>query len=302
MISIIRKFIYSLPVKIRIPLLKKVSLLYYDAGLGDTMLVAAVAREIKKHYGMRVKVTVNCKKSELLQNNPYINNISNRYDGIDLNYHYGTLRSTNHFDSNLIDIMCHKVGINSPEHTVDLFLTDEEIANAKNTISKINTPFITIQTTSGSFDAGRKLWPNNYWEELINNLISKNISIVQLGGEKDTPIEGTVNLINKLSIRESAALISLADIHIGVVSSLMHIAEAVNTSAIILFGGFERYRAHDYKNIIPLESHIDCSPCGLINTNMEPCPNDNKCMKEIKPEDAIRAIEGIIKTKDVNHA
>ncbi len=302
MLKFLRKLLYSLPVKIRIPLLKKVSLLYYDAGLGDTLLVAAVAREIKKKYGEKIKITVNCAKQDLLKNNPYINNISNRYDGIDLNYHYGKHRSTNHFDTNLIDIMCNKVGITKPEHSVDLFLSDEEISNAKSILADVNLPFITLQTTSGFFDAGRKLWPDEYWKKLIDHLKNENITIVQLGGKEDIPIDGTINLINKLSIRESAAIISLAELHIGIVSSLMHIAEAVNTKAIILFGGFERYGAHDYNHITPIESNIDCSPCGLINTKMTPCTNDMKCMREISPEIVIRKIRSIINMEKLSHA
>lgn len=281
--SILRKIIYSLPVYIRIPLLKKVSLLYYNSGLGDSLLVAAVAREVKKKYGNKIEVTVNCVPKELLRNNPYIDQMSNRYDGIDLNYHFGKLRSTQHFNTNLLDIMCSKIGIKKPTHTVDLFLNNEELKGAEEAVKHLKHPLITIQTTSGNFDAQRKWWPQKYWEELVNKLKHMGATVIQLGSREDIILPGVINFVDKLSIRESAAIISLSNLHIGIVSSLMHIAEAVETKSIILFGGFERYAAHDYKYIIPIESNIECSPCGIINTNMEPCPINNKCMNEIKP-------------------
>lgn len=299
--SLIRKLIYSLPVNIRILLLKKISLLYYKAGIGDTLMVSAVVREIKKKYGEKIIVTVNCDKNELLKNNPYIDNLSNRYDGIDLNYHYGRSRSTDHFDTNLIDIMCHKVNIKNPEHTVNIFLEENEIEKAKEILKNIKKPLVTIQTTSGPFDAGRKLWPPNYWQELIKRLTDKGYSILQLGSKDDILINGVINMLGKTSIRESAAIISLADLHIGIVSSLMHISEAVSTAAIILFGGFERYKAHDYKNIIPFESFIECSPCGVINTSMDPCPYYNKCMKEISVNTVFERADKLLSSGVINN-
>jgi len=44
----LHKIFYSLPVSWRIRLKKKVAILYDQAGYGDTLLVGAVAREIKK--------------------------------------------------------------------------------------------------------------------------------------------------------------------------------------------------------------------------------------------------------------
>lgn len=302
MIKFLRKLIYSFPASVRIRLLKKVSLLYHDAGLGDTLLVAAVAREIKKYYGNQIKITVNCEKIELLQHNKYIDIISNRYDGIDLNYHYGKTRSTKHFDNNLIDIMCYKVGIKKTEHTVDLFLTDNEKDSAKNELSTYKKPIVTIQTTSGQFDAGRKLWTHQNWTDLVKMLNNASITTIQLGGPLDEKITGTINLIEQKTIRESAAILSQVDLHIGIVSSLMHVAEAVSIPAIILFGGFERYSAHDYKNIIPLESDIECSPCGVTNTNMTPCPFDKKCMLNITPLDVFNRVERILHNKEYKNA
>lgn len=299
--SLLRKIIYSLPINIRITLLKKVSLLYYKAGIGDTLMVAAVAREIKKKYGNKIKVTVNCNKNELLENNPYIDNLNNHYDGIDMNYHYGDSRSTNHFDTNLIDIMCHKVNIKKAEHTVDIFLKENEIRKAEEILSTFKRPLITIQTTSGPFDAGRKLWPLEYWKELVEKLSNKGYSIIQLGSTDDSSIEGTINMTGKTTLRESASIISLANLHIGIVSSLMHISEAVSTTALILFGGFERYKAHDYKNIIPFESFVDCSPCGVINTNMSPCSYNNKCMKEISVDTVFKKAEELLSSGVMNN-
>jgi ADP-heptose:LPS heptosyltransferase len=273
---------HSLSIPWQIRLKKEVALLYNEAGYGDTLMVGAVAREIKRRYG-KVRITVNRVKEELLRNNPNIDNIGQRYNGIDVNYHYGRFNVGKHFERNIIDVMCQKVGIRNPSHSVNIFLTDEEVDYAHSVMDNLEKPAITIQTTADSFDNGRKLWPEGYWVELVELLINKKCSVIQIGGSEERPIKGAYNFLGKQDIRRSIAMIQAADIHIGIVSSLMHGTAAVNTSAVILYGGFERYTNHDYKNIIPIESDISCAPCIEAYTVMEKCPNNNQCMKDITP-------------------
>lgn len=279
------KLFHKLPVPLQIRLRKKVSLMYNEAGYGDTLMVGAVAREIKNKYGS-VHITVNRTKGELLKNNPYIDSTGGRYTDIDLNYHYETKNnsSTSSLNRNLIEVMCKKVGIPNPSHSVNIFLTDNENDYAKKQIENLEPPVITIHTTPDSFDNGRKLWPVEYWEELITMLKKKICSVIQLGGSGEQHIKGTVDLTGKQDIRHSIAIIKAANLHIGIVSSLMHGAAAAGTEAIILFGGFERYLLHGYKNIHPIESHIECSPCIQAHTKIEKCPLNNQCMQEITPE------------------
>lgn len=283
----------ALPVSWQIHLRKKVSLLYDEAGYGDTIMVGAVAREIKEKYG-NVKITVNRTKEELLSHNPNIDKTGQRYNGIDLNYHYGKYNTGKHFEKNLIDVMCKKVGIRSPSHSVDIYLTKDENDYAHSQIDRLKKPVITIHTTSDSFDNDRKLWPIEYWRKLIKMLLSKEYTVVQLGSSCEQYIEGAYNLIDKQDIRRAIAIIKAADLHIGIVSSLMHGAAAAGTPAIILYGGFERYFIHNYKNIHPIESHIACSPCIQAHTNIEKCPLNNQCMQEITPETVFEKVLEIL--------
>ena len=291
MIKVLKYFFRTLPISYQIKLKKRVSLFYYDAGFGDTLLIAAVAREVKRKYGNKIKVTVNTQKHNLLLNNPNIDTISNRHYGIDLNYHYGKYQAHNSFTENLIEIMCKKVAINNPEHKVDIYLSEKEISAAQKKVSNIKKPFVTIQAISGSFDAGRKLWPIEQWIDLVSKLNNLGITVIQLGSENENYIQGTTNMTHLKEIRESVAIINEASLHIGVVSSFMHAAAATNTDSIILFGGFEKYSAHQYINITPIESNIECAPCGKTNQKILPCPNNNRCMNEIPPEKIIEIVK-----------
>jgi len=292
---IVSELFHALPVSWRIRLRKKVSLLYYEAGYGDTLLAGAVAREIKKHYGA-VFVTVNGVKEELLQNNPNVDKTGQRYDGIDINYHYAgaAIDTVRPFNANLIEIMCRKAGIRSPSHAVDIYLTGDEQAFARTQIDGLPRPVVTLHTTSDSFGAGRKLWPQEYWKKLCALLTQKGCSIIQLGGEADAPVAGAIHRAGTMDIRKSIAVIEAADLHIGIVSSLMHGAAAVGTPAVILFGGFERYAMHGYATVTPLESYISCAPCIQPHAVMEPCPYNNKCMRELTPETVFEKVAEVL--------
>jgi ADP-heptose:LPS heptosyltransferase len=108
--------------------------------------------------------------------------------------------------------------------------------------------------------------------------------VVQLGGKDEQLIPGTTDRRGHQDIRRSICLLKLADLHIGIVSSLMHAAQATGTKAIILFGGFERYTGHGYSMVTPIESTVDCSPCARPGNIVEPCPRNNRCMEEIQPD------------------
>ena len=252
------------------------------AGFGDTLLVAAVARELKKKYG-KIEITINRTRSELLDNNPNVDRVGKRYSGIDLNYHYGKYNIENNDGNTLIQVMCKKVSIDNPENLVDIFLTKDEIKYADMHTAKIKKPIITIHTTSNNFDNSRKFWPITYWERIVY-MLRNDYTFIQLGNSNEIPIYGSINFLGKQNIRLSIALIKKAKFHLGIVSSLMHGAAAVGTPAIILFGGFERFALHQYKNILPIETYTECSPCIKANKKMPKCPFQNRCMFDITPE------------------
>jgi len=238
---------------------------------------------------------VNRVKEELLQNNPYVDETGQHYNGIDLNYHYGKEYVGEHFHKNILEVMCRKVGVRNPAHTVDIFLTDEERNFATEKMNSLNRPRVTIHIMPGGFDNGRKLWPLKYWRNLAAMLRKRKYTLIQLGNANEQYIEGTINMLGTQDIRRSIALMEKAELHIGVVSSLMHAAAAVKTPAIIIFGGFERFSIHGYDNIVPLESSIPCSPCIRANTNIGKCPLNTQCMREITPRMVCKKAEWILK-------
>jgi ADP-heptose:LPS heptosyltransferase len=296
--ALARRLVYCLPPLWRIRLRKRATLLYDQAGYGDTLMAAAVARELKQAVP-GIHITMNRCKASLLHGNPFVDAVGDSYDGIDLNYHYGPHNAGESLSENLIEAMGRKAGLRNISHSVNFFPAAKERAYARALCRDLPRPIITIQAGAGPFAAGRKDWPIEYWHNLVEALRARNATTLQLGAKGDPVIDGARDLTGALTIRQSFALIEHADLHAGVVSSCMHGAAAVGATAVILYGGFERASAHDYPTVIALESHMPCAPCIRAHQRILPCPIGVECMKSITPEKALAAINAALRRRDI---
>ncbi|RPI18812.1 MAG: lipopolysaccharide heptosyltransferase family protein [Ignavibacteriae bacterium] len=140
--------------------------------------------------------------------------------------------------------------INKNGNSQEIFI-DKEIENNINEKIKIlmlsGRPLITIHTTSG-WDA--KKWDYKKFAELIRLLKSEyNYNTLMIGDRTD--LENIKNILNEIkdleeeniplyiitsSLVETAALIRRSDVFIGSDSVPLHIAGAVDTPSIALFG------------------------------------------------------------------
>lgn len=88
------------------------------------------------------------------------------------------------------------------------------------------------------------------------------------------------NLTGQTSLREAIGVISRATIAIGPDTGLMHIAAAVGTPVISLWGATSPLRNAPYGfEHLAIRGRADCSPCYTKH-----CPIDRVCMKSIATE------------------
>ncbi len=146
-----------------------------------------------------------------------------------------------------------------------------------------------------------KQWLPNYFKDLIKKLVSaKNINIILLGGQKEAKSfealrisDKVFNLAGELSLLETAIVISKAKFLVSNDSGLMHLATAVNTPVLAIFGstvkelGFFPFRS---EHKICENENLWCRPCSHIGRNF--CPLFHfKCMKDIKPQAVFNQLE-----------
>lgn len=121
-------------------------------------------------------------------------------------------------------------------------------ASAKMRVDQMNLaePFVVIHCFSNAVE---KDWPGMKWRALCAMLseLEPHVSVVEVGAESvfgNDPPSGLVSLCSQLSLLESAEVIRRAALFIGIDSGPAHMANAVDTYGVILFGnylGFDRF-------------------------------------------------------------
>ena len=133
--------------------------------------------------------------------------------------------------------------------------------------------------------------------KLLREKYGKRIALI--GGAGDHEIcesinsisQGScVNLAGKLSLKESGALLSEADLLVTNDSGPFHISRGVKKKAFVIFGPTDpKMFEYDQYGVLIYRGE-PCSPCSLHGD--EVCPKEHfNCMKLLKAEDVLKVIE-----------
>lgn len=149
--------------------------------------------------------------------------------------------------------------------------------------------YICVQSTKtfSSTPMLNKQWKEKFLQKIIDKLSSR-FRVVQLGLKDEPKLNHTLDLRGS-SISETANYLAHATFFIGQVGFLMHLARAVNTRSVIIYGGREKAWQSGYPCNENIETNPNCSPCWQNNH----CDYDRKCLKEITVQDVMAAISRI---------
>ncbi len=128
-------------------------------------------------------------------------------------------------------------------HT-ELFPDPDTVIQIKNYLNKNNLLQKRYVAIGASASYPLKRWPLKYFQELISKLIKQDFPIVLVGDENEsenTKLERyfsgkVINAAGKFSPLESAELLRHARIVVTNDTSISHLAEAMQTPAIVFFG------------------------------------------------------------------
>lgn len=143
-----------------------------------------------------------------------------------------------------------------------------------------------------------KEWPAEHWQALMNGLhaSSPSVRIFQIGAHRHVTIgaaqavelRGVESLVGKLSLEEIAALLSVADLFIGIDSGMIHMAGAAGAPSVGIYGPTSpAFLLPRNPNAVGLSHPLPCSFCHHRQPRLHfqsGCPNDIACMKLLKPE------------------
>jgi len=150
-----------------------------------------------------------------------------------------------------------------------------------------------------------RMWDVSKWQKLINRIHSEyDALIIQFGvtqgdgsNEYDN-LTGVRSLVNRLKSDEIPALIAICDLIVAIDSGPIHLAGAVGTPVVGLFGPTDpRYRLPPDSPAVGLVSDVPClfchhqTPLGHWHTG---CPNNIICMKKLDEQKVFEAVKSML--------
>jgi len=173
------------------------------------------------------------------------------------------------------------------------------VANLQSPISGLQSHVIAIFPGAS---VGERRWGGDRFGKVARALRSKGYRVVILGSGADSREAAgireytgdCIDLTGKTDIKDVAVILKLSKLLLTADSGLMHIAYAVGTATVSLFGaGIEKKWAPRGENHIVLNRYIDCSPCTRFGYTPR-CKRDVECLSSLSVDAVIGAVERIL--------
>lgn len=196
------------------------------------------------------------------------------------------------------------LGIPISDTTPSLYLAPGQVAKARMLLTQQGIPdgAIIVGINPGATYGSAKCWlPERFRAVTEKLLCDKNIYIVYFGdvGTGNLVKEicaglppRVVNLAGMTGLNELACLISHCDVLVTNDSGPMHIADAIGTPIVALFGSTSEVVTGPYRSGTIIHKHVECSPCY-----QRTCPIDFRCMKKIEADEVYDAVIRILGAK-----
>lgn len=149
-------------------------------------------------------------------------------------------------------------------------------------------------------------WPAERFAMVADTLAQSQSAKIVLTGSRDEAATvrsvtdrmqvPALNLAGRTTLGGLAAVIRRLDLFLSNDTGPAHLAEAVGTPTVRLFGPADRLRwaPLDTGNHRSLYAAVPCSPCPYTD-----CPIDHRCMTRIKPDAVTRAIQDLVLSETV---
>lgn len=189
-------------------------------------------------------------------------------------------------------------GVNSPhpEFTPQPYLAEEGRAEASAWLAMLPRPCIALNVGASR---AYKRWPAEHWAQLADDLIAQGRGLVFVGDAHDAETvalvtgamryqDNFVNLAGKTTLRQLGAVLGLCDLVVSGDSGPMHLAVAVGTPTVAIFGATNPARHGPYGARNRVVSH---TPPGQALTRRPTDAEGEAAMRAITPTEVLGAVQ-----------
>lgn len=295
---------------------------------GDIVMLTAAVRDLHISYPESFRTDVRTLCPELWENNPYLTPLNeNDSDVRVIDCNYPLVSKSNatphHFIHGFIQYLNNRLKLNITPSVFkgDIHLTSDE----KNWVSQVHEfvgvdiPFWII-VSGGKTDYTIKWWDSARYQAIVD-YYSDRICFVQVGGKGHVhpPLNGVIDLRGKTNLRQLIRLVFHSQGVLCPVTSLMHLAAAVETKGgipknrpcVVVAGGREpaHWEAYPHHQFIHTNGSLKCCEQGgcwksrtrplgdgsekdtPVHLCVDPIGNLPRCMDIISAKDVIDRIK-----------
>ena len=218
-----------------------------------------------------------------------------------INFKLNFLSNTTSQRQHLLFPLQNQTSLVLNNHT-ELFPDPDTVMQIKNFLNKNNLLQKKYIAIGASASYPLKRWPLKYFQELISKLIKQDCPVVLVGGANEpenTKLEHdfsgkVINAAGKFTPLGSAELLRHARIVVTNDTSISHLAEAMQTPAIVFFGATVREFGYPpflmESTIMETKEKLSCRPCSRDGRGKCSNPDKLRCLTSITPEMVLSVI------------
>jgi ADP-heptose:LPS heptosyltransferase len=290
----------------------KVCVIRKVGGIGDVLMVTPALRQLKRDYpdihltyALDMHTTGNNVYYESMKNCPFVDQLVDarfvkhgEYDAVVdvsavcIRYERSELPPVNR-----VDLFSKAMGLRIVGDKRSWYQVEASEATwAKAQVASYRSSGKKIVVLHTASMEGKRCWPIDKYIEMIDEAKEEQLAVQFVildfnskygdWGAHDNCVD-----FSRTTIREMAALIQEADVFIGPDSGPMHIAGAVGTQSLVLFGSIPPEARINY---YPTHKAIALSGLSCLGCWYKQCPYDVKCMRDIDAMHVYKKMRAIL--------
>jgi lipopolysaccharide heptosyltransferase II len=175
-------------------------------------------------------------------------------------------------------------------------------------LEKIRKPIITIHP-GAQWNGWQRCWPTQQYAGLIKRITEElDAAVILLGDSRDKELNEKIrigldlpnimNIAGKTSLSEAAHIISYSHLFIGNDSALLHLAAALETPSIGIFGPTSPLQVMPKRSYIRAVYHdLSCRPCYDHQPLYENKCSHKECLTKLNVEQVMAKVRSMIKIR-----
>jgi lipopolysaccharide heptosyltransferase I len=192
------------------------------------------------------------------------------------------------------------VGATEPVREFEIALTPQARALAESMLEGCGRPRVILHPSARW---RTKLWEVERWRELAASLLAEGVGVLITGGHEDGTMAAQIcaglvpaplSLVGRLSLKELAAVLDGADLMVTVDSGPMHMAAAMGTPVVGLFGPTDPRRTGPLGVGTVIQRPLPCSPCLQRRCRIA---DEYRCMRDLSVAEVLTAVRALLQAR-----